>query len=748
MRWLVRALVALALMLVGVALVGYFFASRQGVPSKDYQDAKIKFDEQGIPTIEAADWGALIEAQGFVVASQRFFQMDLIRRKAGGRLAEWFGGAAFDHDVMVQREDRLALTLAAADALPPEERAFCDRYAKGVNRFVEENPWRVGVEYQLLQVKPEPWTCADSLLVLFEMTDVLSSSADREAENEAWRRNLSRGWQDFLFPVDHAWNRPYFGTPQRRNPPFPPPAEYIPKAPLDPKKSARTRHDDPVPVGSNNWMWRGPSGAYVVNDPHLGNAVPSIWYATRLRINKAEWVVGVAIPGLPGVVIGMNPSVAWAFTNTGEDVDDYLLVDASEPLETKTFAIKVKGEDEPRRIHAQFSKYGPVAERMHLGAGLYARQWLPLKPGMLRLPTVQFMKTTDVADFDRAVDSMVIPSQNVLVMDHKGDMGYRMSGTGVKRQANGRIPQPAAKGFWLELQDPRGRLSQYYKGEGDQVRFLATANERVWIDSYGAQWASDDRKDRIVRFLSERQDFARVDMEKLQVDTQGRFRRLLVQWVANRASAKSGPAAELANQMHAWDGSSRSNPAVMTASVVAEEALMKVLLARVQDRFPHAEDRAVSYGWYLRRGWLLEVIEAPEDEGFAPFGLGASEVANYLLDEILAAKGGVPHQVKNRWQGQHPFVGRVPVLGELFKVEEIEQWGAHDMVDAEQPFFGPSTRLVWDMRRPLESTWAFPVGQSGHIANPHYKDLQTRWRDDRRLAVFADGSEWEFVGRR
>src|SRR5690606_37367935 len=150
------------------------------------------------------------------------FQMDLIRRKAGGRLAEWFGEAAFEHDAKVQKEDRLNLVRQAAESLPPEEKESCERYAAGVNRFIAENKWRVGLEYHLLQVEPEPWGCADSLLVLHEMTDDLTSSASREAENAAWRRNLSEAWQAFLFPVDHAWNKPYFGTPARDRPELPP----------------------------------------------------------------------------------------------------------------------------------------------------------------------------------------------------------------------------------------------------------------------------------------------------------------------------------------------------------------------------------------------------------------------------------------------------------------------------------------------------------------------------------------------
>ena len=56
-------------------------------------------------------------------------------------------------------------------------------------------------------------------------------------------------------------------------------------------------------------------------------------------------------------------------------------------------------------------------------------------------------------------------------------------------------------------------------------------------------------------------------------------------------------------------------------------------------------------------------------------------------------------------------------------------------------------RLVWDMRKPWESTWAFPIGESGHVLSPHFKDMVADWKANKRLAVFDDGFDWRFVGR-
>lgn len=55
-------------------------------------------DVYGIPTIAAGSRTDAIRALGYVTAQDRLFQMDLLRRSAGGRLAEIFGEAARDND--------------------------------------------------------------------------------------------------------------------------------------------------------------------------------------------------------------------------------------------------------------------------------------------------------------------------------------------------------------------------------------------------------------------------------------------------------------------------------------------------------------------------------------------------------------------------------------------------------------------------------------------------------------------------
>ena len=60
-------------------------------------------DALGVPTITGASRRDVARATGFVHAQDRFFQMDLLRRRGAGELAELFGRAALSLDQEARR---------------------------------------------------------------------------------------------------------------------------------------------------------------------------------------------------------------------------------------------------------------------------------------------------------------------------------------------------------------------------------------------------------------------------------------------------------------------------------------------------------------------------------------------------------------------------------------------------------------------------------------------------------------------
>src|SRR5215467_13323996 len=119
------ALCCCVLAVLVVILLRLRLVAQQGTDNGDFgeesrielrqlrQPVTVRRDDFGIPYIEASNEDDLYLAQGYVVASDRFWQMEVLRRTARGEMAEVCGRSALEAD----RQHRvLGLALVAAEA--------------------------------------------------------------------------------------------------------------------------------------------------------------------------------------------------------------------------------------------------------------------------------------------------------------------------------------------------------------------------------------------------------------------------------------------------------------------------------------------------------------------------------------------------------------------------------------------------------------------------------------------------------
>ena len=83
----------------------------------------IERDVNGIPVITASNRYDLAYATGYAHGQDRFFQMDLIRRKASGELSELVGAAAVNADKRFRFHRFRARAQAVLDAATEADRA-------------------------------------------------------------------------------------------------------------------------------------------------------------------------------------------------------------------------------------------------------------------------------------------------------------------------------------------------------------------------------------------------------------------------------------------------------------------------------------------------------------------------------------------------------------------------------------------------------------------------------------------------
>src|SRR5882724_7260705 len=91
----------------------------------------VRRDERGIPYIEAANDDDLYFAQGYITATDRLWQMDLLRRNVRGELAEIFGANALASDKNHRTLGFARVVDETANHLPAGLNTAMNAFAKG-----------------------------------------------------------------------------------------------------------------------------------------------------------------------------------------------------------------------------------------------------------------------------------------------------------------------------------------------------------------------------------------------------------------------------------------------------------------------------------------------------------------------------------------------------------------------------------------------------------------------------------------
>src|SRR5271170_511482 len=188
-----RYLVSGVLVIVGAALVSGWWVVRRPLARLDgsvaigglKEGVIVDRDQWGRPWLRAKSLQDVVTAQGYVMAQDRLWQMDLLRRAAGGDLSEIFGDLGLSYD----RENRTlgmrqAAERAVADA-SPEIRGLLEAYARGVNDNIAERGGKLPIEFVALGYRPRAWTPADTYLISLYMYKTLTST---------WKEKLNRQW--------------------------------------------------------------------------------------------------------------------------------------------------------------------------------------------------------------------------------------------------------------------------------------------------------------------------------------------------------------------------------------------------------------------------------------------------------------------------------------------------------------------------------------------------------------------------
>jgi penicillin amidase len=761
-------------------------------------EVTVERDRWGVPHIRAASVEDLAEAQGYVMAQDRLWQMDLLRRAARGQLSEILGPRTLQIDKDFRTRGFGRAAEREATQLDPESLKVMEAYARGVNQFIEQHKKSLPLEFALLRYEPRPWQPSDTLVISGYMYRTLTDSWERKLNRAKVAERAGADRVRDLFSdeaamdhfvvgdpkvIDDGSARSAAGTDDEDDDDDMQPDTVL-KAGREASIGGATPETGPdltaalsegiqeslrestnemrQGLGSNNWVVSGAHTAtgkpLLANDTHLELSIPSIWY--EIHLTAPGWnVTGFTLPGAPMVVIGHNDRIAWGFTNNGADVQD-LYVETFNPASPDEYRIKgawtkaqtidetilIKGQP-GEHLRVTVTRHGPIVHRE--GEKAYALRWTATEPGGLSGSYNWLGKARNWKEFREIMKRVWGPGQNAVYADVEGNIGYVMAArVPVRKKGHGEVPVPGdTDDYEWTGYIPFDQLPQALNPESG---LIVTANARVVGPNYKPyltdRWEEPYRTARIYDLLHDRHDLRPADMLKVQTDTYSYPHVFLADQLlaaAKTVKPKDPRTQKLIEGLKDWNGIADANYPQVSFLQSARRAALDLLLE------PFLGKDTSLYQW--RSTTFLQKMFTDRPAKWLP-----AAYKNY--DELLiaAADLAVTNLAEETRSGRiedwawkrfnsldmlHP-IGREGLLKRFLSITEKPQSGTVYSVRAATKRHGPAMRFVGNPGNWDESILVLPSGQSGHPGSSHYTDQFDYWYEGKPIfAPFSDAAE-------
>ncbi|HUO35528.1 MAG TPA: penicillin acylase family protein [Candidatus Acidoferrum sp.] len=800
---IVQWVVAGALLVAGVVLLGSWWVVERPLPKLDGNVVLLGLkvgvivdrDTWGRPWIRAQSEQDLVEAQGYVMAQDRLWQMDLLRRAAGGDLSEIFGDVTLEYD----KENRMlgmheAAERAAQDS-SPEIRALLEAYARGVNEYIQQRSGRLPMEFALLGYKPKPWTPADTYLISLYMYKTLTAT---------WKEKLNRQWatdrvgaeraKDLFVedsPLDHyIVDGPNMGEPARVSPALPARGNipedhaqqtfpYPPQLWGEAREFLREFEEDVTEItGSNNFVVSGALTAtgkpLLANDTHLALTVPALWYV--IHLTAPGWnVEGFALPGAPMVIIGHNDRIAWGFTNSNADVADlyeetfeadgsldYRANGSWIPAQVRKEIIHVRGKPDVE-LDVEVTRHGPVIRRdsQKDGGKAYALRWIATEPGGLDFGFPMLGKAQNWDEFIDVTRNIAGPGQNTIYADVDGNIGFTIPAKiPIRAHGDGALPVPGDTDDY----DWTGYIpfDDLPRVENPAMGVIATANARTVGPGYKYyltdRWAGPYRTARIYEMLAAKKKLTVADCNEIQNDVTSLPDEFLADQLLDAIKTKRPKdfrAVTLIVGLNDWDGRASKDSAETSFLEFTRKALFEKILApylgnEIYKYELWEPESAYNDVWWRDKVFLTNVLlkQPPAwlPAGYKDYGdllMASADDALLALEKLTGEKD----PAKWNWGGLHPLMmshplGRSGILAQFLSIGPYPQGGTVDTVRAMGIGHGPAMRFVADLANFDDSLMEVPTGESGQYGSRYYRDQFPEWFAGRGIeAPFSEAAE-------
>ncbi|HAF43339.1 MAG TPA: penicillin acylase family protein [Sphingobium sp.] len=717
-------------------------------------------DELGVPHVRARSPHDAYFGQGYLVARDRLFQIDMEYRRDMGRMAEAFG----PRFVAADKAARLFLYRGDIDAelaaLPPGVLDCAKGYVAGVNARISElaaDPTQLPLEYGILNLQPLRWDVRD----LVRNRGIGMGDADDEVRRAQMQALGLLDADQLMAPLRPAWS---FTVPEGLDcaavsdadlgildpSARPVPFDAIQEASLD----RAERRADRFAQGSNAWTIapsRSATGRPILaNDPHLGIGGFSPRHMVHLTAPGLD-VIGAGAPGLPGIMQGHTDRFAFGRTNFHIDQTDLFILrtDKDDPerywhkgrwRRFETFEDEIAVKDGPaQRVSLRYAQGRPIVAQDAARQRASAFATVSMLPGAnMRFAIIAINLARDWTSLRQAFKIHVSPT-NFHYADVDGNTGWQTIGFTPRRpRHDGLFPAPGDGDFdWTGIMPVEEMPHVYNPKEG----WFASANQLNIPPDYphasnviSFDWSDPFRYDRISDVLRSQPRHRIEDSIALQHDVRSLPARALVKLIPDKLLPAAAPAAAMLKR---WDCGLEAD----SAAALLYEMVMPELQAGFRDLVVPAAAREFIPSVNLFE--MLRILATP-DKRLGPVPNLARDA---LIERSLVAgwnkalEQGGPDPAQWRWGDLHRVtiahpLSSLPGIGAAFPKIDGGRSGGDGYTPMARGFngkrgyqvsHGASYLLVADVGAWDNSRFLLLPGQSGDPRSARYRDFYPRW---------------------
>jgi penicillin amidase len=739
--------------------------------------AKVIRDEKGMPYVYAENMSDLMKVQGYVTAQDRLFQMHMVRLFAQGRLTEFVGEQAKDLDIRMRTIGLHRNAIKHAKILSRETRESLQDFADGINQYLDSSRNNLQLEFKLAGTTPESWKIEDSIAIIYYMGWGAAANIRTEMISQMLIEKI--GIKRFLeiFPVNTNPDDTTVAINSSQ-----PPLNSLAFSSLEPQEDARlmgffTDGMSALDIGSNAWVGGSSLSVggkpIVASDPQLdARLLPGIFYPLGL-ITPEMRVVGVTVPGIPGIMIGRNQYVANGVTNAygdaqdlyietidPENPDNYLEKGNSIPFQIISETLKIKDKNAPygfreEAVEIRLTNRGAVISGILKPLEtdkVVTMRWGPFETMEPALGLDFLLTSKSVDDVRESLRSATTAHFNVTFADVDGNLGWQTTGRlPIRNVGNGTVPvdanrNPDTWSGWV----PYEETPHQYGSDRD---WIGNANNNTVKNSYPYYYSSYFspyyRYQRLIELMG--------GPGKKSVDDHWNYQRDDLNVLARRitpilvkALALDQETKEMAEILRNWDYHDRLDaiaPAIYQAIyrhlavLTYEDELGRELAATMLSVWYFWQERLETMIVEGNSSWF-DVVSTPDrEESLTDLILMAGKKAKKELSDSLGndVKGwswGQVHQISNPNPIRRSGFGKEWLGGKSRPMSgsgETLYRALYDFNNPDEIMYSAAIRMVADLGDNDKVAAVMHGGVTGRTFHPHFKDQLEAYHDGSKL---------------